>query len=280
MAIFDIRIVPSPDTVRQCRPEKQGRPAKEQKGIRVVMRRFADFAAGRTRGARLLYCAALALLAARVHAVPDWPELEAPPKAHVEWVGQDMKLNGVPVQVRKFDSALDPAEILTFYRARWGTQREKKSVENQRGPWHIIGRAHGPYYLTVQVKQKPNAGSEGMLSVSMLTSNIKPEIAAGDLPIPGATQVMSVLDSNDPGKLSKQVTLANGDTVESNTRFYEAALKSNGWDKQALVQSKAREQVGTYNVFQKKNQELHLAITKPPQSPVTVIVANTVTYGN
>ena len=32
-----------------------------------------------------------------------WPEIPAPPKAKVEWVSDDMRVNGIPMRVQRFD---------------------------------------------------------------------------------------------------------------------------------------------------------------------------------
>ncbi|HEX7634797.1 MAG TPA: hypothetical protein VF427_05890 [Noviherbaspirillum sp.] len=210
----------------------------------------------------------------------DWPDIEVPPRSRVEWVGRDMKLNGMPMQVRKFESPLGISEILAFYRAHWGTQQEKKSVESRSGDWTIIGRAHGPYYLTVQMKTKANVGTEGLISVSMLNSRIKPEFPLGGFPVPGGTKVLSVLDSNDPGKTSKQIKLANDDSVISNAHYFETALGSSGWTRKTMSERGQHPDQASYDVFQKDNQELHLVIVREPGRTGTLIVANTVAYTN
>lgn len=216
-------------------------------------------------------------LAAVLAQAADWPAIDVPPKSHVEWVGQDMKMNGVPLQVQKFDSALRVDEVLTFFRTHWGTQEQKKSVENVHGAYTVIGRRQGDFYFTAQIKPSAQFGSEGFLSVSKLPSMPKPDLSPGDLPVNSGTRVLSVFESNDAGKSSRQVMLANRDSVQSNVRFYEAALESRGWTKKQSAAAKNLAADNNLSYFQKGNQELNMEILRQPRSTLTLIVANIVT---
>lgn len=205
-----------------------------------------------------------------------WPEIEPPPKSSLEWVGRDMKLNGVPLRIQHFESSLSPDEVLTFYRTHWGTQQDKKSVENKQGSYDVIGKREGDYYLTVEVKAGKASASEGLLNVSRLPGIDKPDLSPGDLPMNSGSKVLWVMDSNDAGKVSKQVTLYNRDSVQSNALYYDHALQSRGWVKRQ--DSKAKDSPDENNLlsYAKDGQEWTLEIIHKRGSQATLVVSNLV----
>jgi hypothetical protein len=205
-----------------------------------------------------------------------WPEIEAPPKSTLEWVGKDMKLNGVPLRIQRFESSLSPDEVLTFYRVHWGSQQEKKSVENKQGSYSVIGKRDGDYYLTVEVKAGTTSASEGLLNVSRLPSVGKPDMSPGDLPMNSGSKVLWVMDSNDAGKTSKQVTLFNRDSVQSNASYYDNALQSRGWVKRQDTKAKDSPDENNLLSYAKDGAELTLEIVHKRDSQATLVVSNLV----
>src|SRR5579862_2883530 len=73
-----------------------------------------------TRVFELLAVAAiLAVLSGpgRVWAVEPWPEMPMPPKANVQWIAQNMRVNGVPTRVMQFHSRASREEVIAYYTA-------------------------------------------------------------------------------------------------------------------------------------------------------------------
>lgn len=205
-----------------------------------------------------------------------WPEIEAPPRSTLEWVGKDMKLNGVPLRIQHFESSLSPDEVLTFYRSHWGSQQDKKSVENKQGSYNVIGKRDGDYYLTVEVKAGKTTASEGLLNVSRLPGVDKPDMSPGDLPMNSGSKVLWVMDSNDAGKTSKQVTLYNRDSVQSNALYYDHALQSRGWVKRQDSRAKDTPDENNLLSYAKGGQEWTLEIVHKRGSQATLVVSNLV----
>ena len=48
-----------------------------------------------------------------------WPEFPDPPKSKVEWVSNDMRVNGLPMKVMTFESQVSKAEVMSYYQALW-----------------------------------------------------------------------------------------------------------------------------------------------------------------
>lgn len=221
--------------------------------------------------------AALCVCAWSGLALASWPVIEPPPGANVEWVGDDMKLNGVPMQIRRFTSSMTVAEIMAFYRVRW---KERISpVENTVGEWSVIGRQSGDFYLTVQVKQSDRGGSEGLLGVSRL-----PAFASGSGPTFDArfpkmegTEVVSDMDSNDKGKLGKTLILKNDYSVQSNASYYQSVLPAQGWKRNESYGGMRGDKHLLY--FQRREEAANIVIAPHPDRG-TAIVINVVSNGS
>ena len=225
---------------------------------------------------RLRYAAALYVCVLSGSAWAGWPVIEPPPGASVEWVGDDMKLNGVPMQIRRFTSGMSVPEVMAFYRDRW---KERISpVENTVGEWSIIGRQSGDFYLTVQAK-KSDRGSEGLLGVSRL-----PALATGSGPVfdirfpkMEGTDVVSDVDSNDKGKLGKTLILKNNFSVQSNASYYQSVLPTQGWKRNESYGGIRGDKYLLY--FQRREEAASIVIAPHPDRG-TAIVVNVVSNGS
>lgn len=226
---------------------------------------------------RLRYAAALYVCVLSGSVWAGWPVIEPPPGASVEWVGDDMKLNGVPMQIRRFTSGMSVTEVMAFYRDRW---KERLSpVENTVGEWRIIGRQSGDFYLTVQAKKSDSSGSEGFLGVSRL-----PAVATGGGPVfdtrfpkMEGTEVVSDVDSNDKGKLGKTLILKNDYSVQSNASYYQSVLPTQGWKRNEGYGGIRGDKYLLY--FQRREEAASIVIAPHPDRG-TAIVVNMVSNGS
>lgn len=193
---------------------------------------------------------------------PDFP---APPKAAVEWVGQNVQVNGIKQAIRAFHTDESIEDVVSFYRKEWKRPIEKdkpgyiESIESY--PWYVISRIEDGYLMTVQVQVKKNDpnGSWGYLSMSVLPSNTDktPEFAKTIPKIPGSI-VMNELKSDDPGKKATTVIITNTHSVRNNADFYRGHYLNKGWTMET------DKQLG--------NEEAHSLVFKTRQNRVTIML--------
>ena len=88
------------------------------------------------------------------------PEFPPPPDAAVEWVAQDIEMNGNKTAIRAFHSQDSIEKVVEFYRKEWRRPPEKDKpgfMETiDAAPWYIITRIEDGYLLTVQVQIQKN----------------------------------------------------------------------------------------------------------------------------
>jgi hypothetical protein len=208
----------------------------------------------------------------------SWPEIPSPPKAKVEWVGDSMRVNGVPTRVMQFHSRANSGEIVEYYRAYWsGGYSTKPSITPMSGAT-VIGQRHGPFFMTVKVEDTDGGGSQGLISVAQIAGS-KVERNPGEVPlIPGA-QVYSVVESDDPGKHCRTVVLLTPQPRSSVAHFYQASLSNAGWRQIQATESprSAGGSAGSFIVFARGGSEMQLSIVEISQGRGSTLVANHVT---
>tara|TARA_R110002072_G_scaffold32211_5_gene98612 strand:+ start:5282 stop:6019 length:738 start_codon:yes stop_codon:yes gene_type:complete len=188
------------------------------------------------------------------------PEFPPPPDSAVEWVAQDIEMNGNRTAIRAFHSNDSIEKVVKFYRKEWRRPSEKGKpgfMETiDAAPWYIITRIEDDYLLTVQVQvQKNNKNASwGYLSVSPLPKNPdkKPAELGSTTPKMPGSHVLNEMKSNDPGKKANTLIIANDHSLGSNAAFYRNHYQGRGWttetdhnaqDVQTLVFKTKRERV-------------------------------------
>src|SRR5690242_13993815 len=108
------------------------------------------------------------LLPYRVFAGQSWPELPMPPKAQVQWIAQNMRVNGAPTRVLQFESGARREEIVDYYRSHWSGGYDHAVSVHASGNTTIVGQKHGPYLMTVKIEDRAGGQSHGLLSVAQV----------------------------------------------------------------------------------------------------------------
>ena len=209
-----------------------------------------------------------------------WPEIPAPPKAKLEWVGDNMRVNGVPTRIMQFQSKAARAEIIEYYRSYWtGGYPIKPAIKPLSADATVISQRHGPYFMTIKVQDAANGASKGLISVARI-AGARVSLDPGDLPlIPGA-HVVSVVESDDPGKHSREVVIIASQPPSSVAQFYEASFTNEGWRQLHATDSPPSAQApARFVAFAKDQSEMQLSIAALPRGQGSTLVANLVTKG-
>ncbi len=169
------------------------------------------------------------------------PEFPPPPDSSVEWVAQDIEMNGIRSSIRAFHSSDSIEKVVHFYRKEWKQPAEKGKPGYMEtidaAPWYIITRIEDGYLLTVQVQIQKNDknASWGYLSISPLPKNPtdKPIELGTTTPKMRGSHVLNEMKSNDPGKKANTLIIANEHSLRSNTAFYRNHYDGMGWTKES-----------------------------------------------
>jgi hypothetical protein len=211
-------------------------------------------------------------------AAQPWPEIPSPPKAHVEWVGDSMRVNGVPTRVMQFQSQVGRNEIVDYYRAYWSGGYPNKPSITPLGAATVISQRHGPFFMTVKVEDADRGASQGLISVAQVAGS-KVTRDPGELPIMPGAQVFSVVESDDPGKHSRAVVILTPQPPTSVSQFYQASFSNAGWHQVQANESPrtAGSSPGSFIVFARDASEMQLSIVETRGGRGSTLVANLVT---
>ena len=170
----------------------------------------------------------LVFFSGQVFSAPKFPP---PPDSKIGRIGDDMIVNGVPMDIRQFTSKKSVEDVLQFYRDFWpqGTEKEPGYTETDAlTPWRIITRVENGYLMTIQVTEEGDRGSSGLLGMSRLPDpeNL-PKIGKG-FPKLNGSYVANDIQSRDIGKEGRTLQISNRYSVERNANFYRSHFEGQG----------------------------------------------------
>jgi hypothetical protein len=205
----------------------------------------------------------------------DIADVEDPPESNVTYVG-DVIQNGLPIQMKQFDAATSPGELLDFYKRRWSDTRNYQDntpeyIQKKVGEWWVLSKMEGNNSVVVQVKESNINHSSGFISVSDLSKPQKISTKAADFPRLGSSELLSSTESIDNGKYATTIILINDHSVSDNEEYYKANMSNKGW---VRTNSQSKENVSTI-YFSKNSQHCEIALAESEDGK-TVIFANIV----
>ncbi len=237
----------------------------------------------------VLAACALALAGACAQARNDWPKVALPDDAKVFPIGEQVAVNGMPMRMQGFVSKASPAESAAWFRRSLG----KPLVENTVGKKLVLGRAQGPYYISVQLEAlgPSHPGTRALVAVSDLTAAYErrddTKAASERLlaRLPAGTHLVSKMSSGDGGKSASYVVLTNSFELALNRERLIGMLREDGYalEREALADTPPGQpsQVGLdagKTLFFKGAGKEAIAVISRDLSGKTTLVLNTVTF--
>ena len=171
----------------------------------------------------------LCTITAVAQSASSWPDLKLPKGMQLFSMGQQINLNGLPMNLKGFVSPATVQDLAESLRYSLG----KPLVENRLGNQLILGRAEGPYYISVQI-EPTNSGSRGVVAITHIQSAYESkEITSQEQQrwlsrLPSGSQMLSILKSSDGMKNSNQIIFTNSQAEALNRDRLKAVLLEEG----------------------------------------------------
>lgn len=185
-----------------------------------------------------------------------WPEIPFPTGARIEAIGEQVRLNGIPMRMYRVLSGQRPKELIGFYRNVLG----ERHAESRAPGSHILSQARGNYFITVKVAPL----SANLTEVLVSTSDTLEAKRAANRPLgfglPADSVVLSDMESIDGGKRSRQLVVNNNHAVETNLQAFTRELGARGLrpDSQPLLKSESE----YVQLFKGDKREAQLALIR------------------
>lgn len=185
-----------------------------------------------------------------------WPDIPSPPNSRIENIGDDVRLNGVPMRMQRVLNSASPKEVIAFYREALGPRHAEEKLPDGR----LLAQGRGDYFLTVRVKALGPSLTETLVSISDARAARNAAGRPLGVQLPSNTQLVSDMESSDDGKVSRQLVFLNEHSIDANVGFITRTLRAQGYKPQpAETRNTAN---GRVLMFEGENREAQLVAVR------------------
>jgi len=163
---------------------------------------------------------------AQEKAVPC-PEFPVPHVGQTQWVAENMRMNGMPMQIKELTTEQTPQQVLAFYRQRWSDAPPYFHEYEVSGMPAIATLRKGCFY-TVQVMAH-GRGAKALLGISTQPDGGQPKTPGAGFPNMAGSKVLNDIDHYDAGKTGRTILLTNTYSPDANLNFYRRTMADDGW---------------------------------------------------
>jgi hypothetical protein len=148
-----------------------------------------------------------------------------------------MRLNGVPMTLKVFESRLSPGDLFSYYESQthlWGRSEFRRQA---RGAHQLLSIRSPRAAITIEAHATV-AGSEGTITVSELPELIKPKLASR-FPHPPTARLVNCQEYEDEGVEAEHLSLASARSPGVEAQAFAQQLTMAGWQivRQETMQS-------------------------------------------
>ncbi len=221
---------------------------------------------------RVLLLATLSSSLLSAAAAHSWPELVHPQDAHIAPIGDQIRLNGVPMRLSRVLSAVPAKAVVAHYRQVLGA----RVAHAQTGHTHVLAQARGDFFITVTIAPQPDGYTEALTSIADSRAAREASSRPLGFKLPAGSELVSDMEAVDGRLASRQLVLINAHGVHLNLSQLSASLAARGLhptgpsltaSKDALVQTFAGTSSEGQLVLLRHDGATHAVITLLTRQP-------------
>lgn len=180
-------------------------------------------------GALLLILLVLPASAERlIRTTASLPDLAAPPHGSAQWIARSMRMNGLPMTLKAFESRLSPDPVLNHYESQLKSSGSHDARRSVNSPWRVLMFKSHDHFITVHARPAA-AGSEGTILVSPALDPVVLRLQT-DFPRPPTARIVNLQQYDDDGMQSEQISLSSDRTPFIEAKAFSQLLITNGWN--------------------------------------------------
>ncbi len=154
----------------------------------------------------------------------QWPSLEHPRDALVQSIGEQIRLNGIPMRMTRVVTVGPMEDVTAHYRSALGERVAVSDIDASR----VLSQSRGDYFITVTLQPLGEGVVEALISVADMPGARE----AADRPLgfllPGGSELLSDMESIDGNASSRQLVVMNGHGLGANLEHFAATLSDRG----------------------------------------------------
>ena len=157
-------------------------------------------------------------------AAGSWPELLNPQDARIEPIGEQVRLNGVPMHLTRVLSAARTKAMVAHYRQVLGA----RVAYAHTGHTHVLTQARGDFFITVTIAPQPNGDTEALTSIADSRAAREASSRPLGFKLPAGSELLSDMESVDGQLASRQLVLMNTHGLHLNLSQLSTSLAARG----------------------------------------------------
>jgi hypothetical protein len=155
------------------------------------------------------------------------PDLAAPPHGTAQWIARSMRMNGLPMTLKAFESRLSPEAVLAHYESQLRSSGSHETRRLVKSPWQVLMFRSHDNFITVHARAA-SAGSEGTILVSPALDPAALRLRT-DFPRPPTARVVNLQQYDDAGMQSEHISLSSDRTPFVEAQAFSQLLIRDGW---------------------------------------------------
>lgn len=178
--------------------------------------------------ARIALAAGL-LLASSAASAATWQDV--PEHLQLDPIGDSLRLNGTPMQIRNFHSAVPMEALLHDVQENWQRTSHNSVSKTAIPGWTVLNQQVGDEHRSFQVRPAGPAQVEGFVALTSPKKKVEPQMA---LRLPSDMTAVTVIDSVDAGKSTQQVIAVSRRSIDASASALSAQLRAGGWERHVM----------------------------------------------
>lgn len=186
------------------------------------------------------------------------PEVDAPPQGDAQWVSRSMRLNGLPMTLKAFQSRLEPGALMHHYES-WARSGSNETHRSMIAPWQVLAIKSAGHYITIQARAA-SGGSEGTIAVSSRLEGVRLKVDTR-FPRSAAATIVNLQQYEDHGVESEHISLASPRSVMTEALAFSQLLTRYGWQ---LIRDQRSQDIRRGHVLEAQKGAQHALLTLLP----------------
>jgi hypothetical protein len=200
------------------------------------------------------------------------PKLGAPPQGSAQWIAKSMRMNGLPMTLKVFESRLTPDAVLSHYEGFVKATGSHESRRTTNAPWQVLMLKSADHFITVHARAIAH-GSEGTILVSPALETVTLRMRS-DFPRPASTRIVNLQQYDEDGVQSEHISLSSNRASFTELQQFSQLLIGEGWSVVA-TRPTLEVQRGFVLEVQRRAEHALLVIVPNAAQPATTAIAIT-----
>lgn len=154
----------------------------------------------------------------------QWPSVEHPRDVLVQSIGEQVRLNGIPMRMTRVVSAKPIDELTEHYRSALGGRVAMSDIASST----VLSQSRGDYFITITLQPLGEGLVEALVSIADMPAAREAANRPLGFLLPGGSELLSDMESIDGKTNSRQLVVLNGHGLGANLDHFVGTFAERG----------------------------------------------------